>query len=69
VFSVEFQVDITMFSGGLPNKRGNPNEISKSRYLIGQEKMKNKANFNLGKIGVSYYLTSEYEDFWAFCEF
>ena len=29
-------------------------------------KIKNKANFKLGKIDVSSLLTSEYEDYWAF---
>ena len=33
------------------------------------EKMKNKANFNIGKIGVSSLLTSEYENTWAFLFF
>ena len=31
-----------------------------------EKKIKNKANFKIGKIDVSYYLTSEYEEFWAF---
>ena len=28
--------------------------------------MKNKANFKMGKIGVTSFMTSEYEGFWAF---
>ena len=56
-----------------------PHEIRKRRYLTGQEKMnpasqnasprrekiENKANIKMGKICVSYYLTSKYEDFRA----
>jgi hypothetical protein len=37
--------------------------------IMGQEKIENKPNFNLGKINTSYYLTSEYERFSVFLFF
>ena len=36
-----------------------------SAIPVVKKKMKNKANVNLGKIGVNCYLTSEYEELWA----
>ena len=45
---IVFLVDFAGFAG-----ENHPNLISKRRYLMGHEKMKNKANFNLGKIDVS----------------
>jgi hypothetical protein len=38
--------------------RGNPDVIGRNRHLMGQEKIENKANVNLGKIDVSSLLTS-----------
>ncbi len=39
------------------------NNSEASVCSVAKQKMKNKANFNLGKIDVSYYLTSKYENY------